>query len=231
MVHRYSKVPTSIRIRHLNSLALNDPSRFWSKKSGWCKPLLWAYNRLGLRPCIRIAPCSARVKQQSCCQWQATIAPSSLDMLSKVDLELKYNTNYEPLHSRIHVESFDGRTKVFNLRPSRKVCDCVRGDSLPVSWSSRCLRFPCCSVTDIPLFVGTRSWEADNRVWLPSAIVVAGLVACGTGSQRSCANPLLHIVQVAFSELCRSLLPRWSAPKCLAEITLWRPYVLFASEL
>ena len=40
--HKYSNVETSIRMRPLNSLALNDPSKFWSKKPGCRNPLSWA---------------------------------------------------------------------------------------------------------------------------------------------------------------------------------------------
>ena len=78
ILHKYSKIETSIRIRPLNSLALNDPSKFWSKKPGWCIPLSWAHNRRGHLPWSRMNPCSARVMQQSCCQCHITIAPSSL---------------------------------------------------------------------------------------------------------------------------------------------------------
>ena len=45
VLYKYSNVKTSIRMRPLNSLALNEPKRFRSKKPGWCKPLSWAHNR------------------------------------------------------------------------------------------------------------------------------------------------------------------------------------------
>ena len=44
VLHKYSKVEMSIRIQPLNSSALNDPNKFWSKKPGWWRPCSWAHN-------------------------------------------------------------------------------------------------------------------------------------------------------------------------------------------
>ena len=47
VLHKYSNVNTSMRIRPLNSRVLNEPKRFWSKNPGRCKPLSWAHKHLG----------------------------------------------------------------------------------------------------------------------------------------------------------------------------------------
>ena len=93
VLHKYSNVDTFMRIRPLNSLALNDPSRFWSKKPGRCNPFSWAHNRRGRGPWSRMYPSSARVMKQSCCHCQTKIAPSSLDMVSRVVNKDNWKTN------------------------------------------------------------------------------------------------------------------------------------------
>ena len=68
LLHKYSNVETSIRMRPLNSLELNEPNKFWSKKPGLCKPRLWAHSRRCRLPLHSLNPCNASVMQHSCCQ-------------------------------------------------------------------------------------------------------------------------------------------------------------------
>ena len=84
MEHKYSNVEMSIRMRPLNPLALNDSSKFWSKKLGYHNPLSWAHSHRGRLPCTRLNTCTASVMQQSCCQCHTEITPWSLDKLSNV---------------------------------------------------------------------------------------------------------------------------------------------------
>ena len=82
--HKYSKVKTSIRIRPLNSLALNEPNRFWSKNPGLCNPRSWAHKRCECLPLLSLKAWSASVKHCICCQCHKKILSSSLDIHSKV---------------------------------------------------------------------------------------------------------------------------------------------------
>lgn len=56
VLHKYSDVDTSVRMRPLNSLAVNESKRFWSKKPGRCKPLSWAHNRRCCLPFSSLNP-------------------------------------------------------------------------------------------------------------------------------------------------------------------------------
>ena len=73
VLHKYSNVDTSMRIRHLNSLALNDPNKFWSKNPGRCNPLSWAHNLRGQDARSRRKPCIAIVTQHSSCHCHTRI--------------------------------------------------------------------------------------------------------------------------------------------------------------
>lgn len=59
MEHMYSNVETSIRMQPLNSLALNEPSKFRSKNSGPRNHLSYAHRCRGRLPCTRMNPCTA----------------------------------------------------------------------------------------------------------------------------------------------------------------------------
>ena len=83
VVHKYSKVETSIRMRPLNSLALNEPNRFWSKNPGLCNPRSWAHNRHCCLPLHNFNPCIASDKP-NCCQCHRKIASFSLEIHSMV---------------------------------------------------------------------------------------------------------------------------------------------------
>ena len=48
VLHKYSNIDTSMRIRPLNSLALNNPNKFWSKIPGRCNPLSWPTHFVGV---------------------------------------------------------------------------------------------------------------------------------------------------------------------------------------
>ena len=83
VVHKYSKVETSIRMRPLNSLALNEPNRFWSKNLGLCNPRSWAHKRRCCLPLHNFNPCTASVKP-ICWQCHSKIASLSLDRHSRL---------------------------------------------------------------------------------------------------------------------------------------------------
>lgn len=91
VLHKYSKVDTSILMRPLNSLALNKPSKIWSKNPGWCSPLSWAHSLRSRLPCRRLNPYSAIAMLHICCQFQTKIDTSSLDIHSKVANEVGWN--------------------------------------------------------------------------------------------------------------------------------------------
>ena len=84
VLHKYSKVDTSIRMRPLNSLSLNDPNSNWSKKPGLCNPRSWAHKHRCCLPLHNLNPCNASVKQPNCCQCYNKTASLSLDIHSKV---------------------------------------------------------------------------------------------------------------------------------------------------
>ena len=84
VLHKYSKVKMSIRMRPLNSLSLNDPNRIWSKNHGLCNPRSWAHKRRCCLPLHSLNPCNASVKQPNCCQCHNITASLSLDIHSKV---------------------------------------------------------------------------------------------------------------------------------------------------
>ena len=83
VVQKYSNVETSIRMRLLNSLALNEPIRFSSKKPGWCNPLSCAHNRRGRLSWTSFISTCANVMKHSCCQCHRKMTTSSLDIHSK----------------------------------------------------------------------------------------------------------------------------------------------------
>lgn len=87
--HKNLNVKTSIRIRPLNALALNEPSKFRSKKSGSYNPLSWAHKRRGLLARDAIKPCTAIDMEHICCQCHIKITASSLFTSSIV----QYNVN------------------------------------------------------------------------------------------------------------------------------------------
>ena len=80
--HKNSNVETSIRIRPLNSLALNKPSKFRSKNPGCPSSLLWAHKRRGLltRPTVNF--CNIIDMNAICCQCHIEMTSSSLSRLS-----------------------------------------------------------------------------------------------------------------------------------------------------
>ena len=80
--HKNSNVETSIRIRPLNSLALNEPSKFRSKNPGCPNPLSWAHKRRGLltRPTVNL--CNIIDMNAICCQCHIAQTASSLSRLS-----------------------------------------------------------------------------------------------------------------------------------------------------
>ena len=83
ILHKYSKVESSIRMRPLNSLALNEPNRFWSKNPGLCNPRSWAHKHRCCLPLHNFKPCHASVKP---IYWPChnKIASLSLDIHSRV---------------------------------------------------------------------------------------------------------------------------------------------------
>jgi hypothetical protein len=101
--YKNSNVETSIRIRPLNTLALNDPSKFRSKKPGCCNPLSWAHKRWGLLARASTKPCTAIDMQHICCQYHIEITATSLSKLSIVQYSANYKKkNHEPLCFDVH---------------------------------------------------------------------------------------------------------------------------------
>ena len=84
VLHKYSEVKTTIHMRHLNSLALNEPNKLWLKNHGLCNPRSWAYKRRCYLLLHNLNPCSASVRQTIYCQCHSKIASLSPDMHSKV---------------------------------------------------------------------------------------------------------------------------------------------------
>ena len=82
--HQYSNVETSIRMRPLNSLALNEPTRLRSKNPGCCNRLSWAHKRQGRLARTRMNPYTVIHMEHICCQCHTKITPSSNDKLSIV---------------------------------------------------------------------------------------------------------------------------------------------------
>ena len=74
VVHKYSKIETSIRMRPLNSLALNEPKRFWSNNHGLCNPRSWAHKHRCCLPLHNFNPCIASVKP-NCCKCTVKSSP------------------------------------------------------------------------------------------------------------------------------------------------------------
>ena len=70
--HKYSKVETSIRMRPLNSLALNEPNRFWSKNFGLCNPRSWAHKR---RCCLPLDNLNHALQVSNLILADATVKP------------------------------------------------------------------------------------------------------------------------------------------------------------
>lgn len=83
VVHKYSQVKTSIRMRPLNSLALNEPKKLWSKNPDLCNPRSWAHKRHCCFPLHNFNPCTASVKP-ICWACHNKAASLSLDMHSRV---------------------------------------------------------------------------------------------------------------------------------------------------
>ena len=73
ILHKYSKVETSIRIRPLNSLALKLPNMFWSKNPGLCNPLSWAHKCRWCLPFPRLRAWSPTLNHSICCQCYTKI--------------------------------------------------------------------------------------------------------------------------------------------------------------
>ena len=88
--YKNSNVETSIRIRPLNSLALNEPSKFQSKNPGSNNPLSCAHKRRGLFVRVAISPDTLIHTEHICSQVQIAITAPSLSKRSNV----QYNVNY-----------------------------------------------------------------------------------------------------------------------------------------
>ena len=113
VVHKYSKVETSICMRPLNSLALNEPKRFWSKNPGLCNPRSWAHKR---RCCLSLHdfnPCIASVKP-ICWACHSKTFSFSLDMLFMV--ANKESSKTSKIKSLWTSGSIFSTTLVLNLR-------------------------------------------------------------------------------------------------------------------
>ena len=89
VTHKYSNVDMFMCIRPLNSLALNDPNKFWSKKPGQCDPLSWAHKLRGRDARSRWWLCSAKTRQHSWCHYHRSISPWCVDRVSKaMDIDI-----------------------------------------------------------------------------------------------------------------------------------------------
>ena len=83
VLHKYSNVDTSMRIRPLNSLALNDLNKFWSKKPGWWNSLSRTHTLRGRDARSHWQPCIANTRQHNWCHCHISIFPWCVVRVSK----------------------------------------------------------------------------------------------------------------------------------------------------
>ena len=106
---KYLNVEMSIRMRPLNSLALNDPSRFQSKNPGYRNPLSWAHRcqghltriRLNLAPQPPYNTIVANAIQKS------HLHPLT-NFLSCKTITSERQKNHEPLDLDVHLDKVCG---------------------------------------------------------------------------------------------------------------------------
>ena len=126
VLHKYSNVDTSMRIRPLISLAFNDPNKFCSMKSDLYNSLSWAHTLCGRDAQSCWQPCIANTRQHSWCHYHINIFPWCVDrVLKAMDIDNCRTKKITSLcTSRSMLEGCGVKTKLWvNVLPEREKYD------------------------------------------------------------------------------------------------------------
>ena len=170
VLHKFSNVERSILIRPLNSRALNEPKRFWSKKPGRNKPLSWAHSRLWPLPFITLNPCIAKVMYHIFCKYHNIIASASLAIQSTV----MYNDNWK----RKKIKSFLSSGSIFRVCGTRM----WKADDTESSWEL---------TADGTEEKKSLCWRAPDSVSAGASPGAAEIGSCREGREGSHQLPLV----------------------------------------